>query len=69
MRNSAPAFHGKVKSVAPECESDRRVKLFRGRIEGSRRVLLGRADSNIDGTWLIEVDPLRLGYASWLPWR
>jgi hypothetical protein len=59
MRNSAPAFHSKVKSVAPECESDRRVKLFRERIEGSRRVLLGRADE----TWLIEVDPLRSGYA------
>ncbi len=60
MRNSFPAFHGKVRSAVPECESDRRVKLFKQRRDGSRRVL-GRTDSNPKGKWLIEVDPLRSG--------
>jgi len=60
MRNTAPAFHGKVRSDVPECESDRRVKLFRERRNGSRKVL-GRTDSGPDGKWLIEVDPLRSG--------
>jgi len=60
MRNTPPAFHGKVKSDVPECESDRRVKLFRERRNGSRK-LLGRTDSGLDGKWLIEVDPLKSG--------
>ena len=60
MRNTPPAFHGKVRSDAPDCESDRRVKLFKERQDGSRKVL-GRTDSDVDGKWLIRVDPLRSG--------
>lgn len=60
MRNTAPAFHGKVKSDVPECRSDRRVKLFKQRRNGSRKVL-GRTDSDFRGKWLIEVDPLKSG--------
>jgi hypothetical protein len=60
MRNSAPAFHGKVRSAAPECEADRRVKLFKERRSGARTVL-GRTESDPDGGWLIPVDPLRSG--------
>lgn len=60
MRNSPPAFHGKVKSDVAQCEPDRRVKLFKQRRDGSRRVL-GRTDSDMRGKWLIEVDPLRSG--------
>jgi hypothetical protein len=59
LSNSAPAFHGKVRSVVPSCEPDRRVKLFRQRPRGS--VLLGRTDSGPNGRWLIEVDPLKSG--------
>ena len=60
VSNSPPAFHGKVKSQVPECESDRRVKVFKEKRNGERRVL-GRTDSDADGKWLIEVDPLRSG--------
>jgi len=60
MRNSPPAFHGKVKSDAPDCESDRRVKLFKEKPDGGRKVL-GRTNSDADGKWLIPVDPLRSG--------
>ena len=60
MRNAPPAFHGKVKSALEECESDRRVKLFKERRDGTRRVL-GRTDSDFNGKWLILVDPLESG--------
>lgn len=60
MRNAPPAFHGKVKSGLDECESDRRVKLFKERSDGTRKVL-GRTDSDFNGKWLILVDPLESG--------
>lgn len=60
MRNAPPAFHGKVKSTLEECESDRRVKLFKERRDGTRKVL-GRTDSDFNGKWLILVDPLESG--------
>ena len=61
MANRAPAFHGKVRTDVPDCESDRRVKLFyvanpkRGFGGGE---LLGRTNSDFKGRWLIDVTPL-----------
>ena len=60
MRNASPAFHGKVKSALEVCESDRRVKLFKERRDGSREVL-GRTDSDFNGKWLVLIDPLESG--------
>ncbi len=64
MANRAPAFHGKVKTDVPDCESDRRVKLFyvanpkRG-IGGGE--LIGRTNSDFKGRWFIDVSPLADG--------
>jgi hypothetical protein len=61
MANRAPAFHGKVKTDVPDCESDRRVKLFyvanpkRGFGGGE---LIGRTNSDFKGRWFIDVSPL-----------
>ena len=60
IRDSFPAFHGKVRSAAPPCEPDRRVKLFKERRNGGSK-LLGRTDSNERGKWEILVDPLKSG--------
>ena len=60
IRNSFPAFHGKVKSPVPECQPDRRVKLFKQRQNGTAK-LLGRTDSGSGGKWTILVDPLKSG--------
>jgi hypothetical protein len=59
MRNGPPAFHGKVKTDVPDCESDRRVKLFKEK-RGTRK-LLGRTNSNFEGKWYIPVEPLKPG--------
>jgi hypothetical protein len=61
MANRAPAFHGKVASSVPDCQSDRRVKLFYTENDkgvGPGRTLLGRTNSDSKGRWFIEVDPL-----------
>lgn len=60
IRNSAPAFHGKVKTDVPDCESDRRVKLFRAQFgKGTApRELVGRTNSNRKGKWYVPAEPL-----------
>ena len=61
MANRPPAFHGKVRTDVPDCESDRRVKVFyvanpkRGFGGGE---LVGRTNSDFDGRWFAEVSPL-----------
>jgi hypothetical protein len=64
MANRAPAFHGKVKTDVPDCESDRRVKLFyttnRGKGTGGLD-LIGRTNSDSRGRWFIDAEPLRSG--------
>ena len=63
MKNRAPAFHGKVRSTVPDCQSDRRVKLFySANPKGfGSRTLLGRTNSDSQGRWFIEADPLISG--------
>jgi len=65
LANRPPAFHGKVKTDVPDCESDRRVKLFyvrnpSGSIGGG--TLVGRTNSDSDGNFLINDDPVMGGY-------
>jgi hypothetical protein len=64
MRNKAPAFHGKVASSVPDCQSDRRVKLFysqNGKGLPPQRTLLGRTNSDFKGRWFIDGEPLVSG--------
>jgi hypothetical protein len=61
IRNSPPAFHGKVRTDVPDCEAERRVKLFysqdlKGTLGG--RTLIGRTNSNFKGRWYIDATPL-----------
>ena len=64
MKNRAPAFHGKVKTDVPDCQSERRVKLFyvanpkRGLGGGQ---LIGRTNSDFNGSWFIDATPLANG--------
>ncbi len=61
MRNSPPAFHGKVRTDVPDCESERRVKLFYTESLkgfGGGRTLIGRTNSNFKGRWFIDATPL-----------
>jgi hypothetical protein len=60
MRQSFPAFHGKVKSSNEACVQNRVVKLFKKRRNGGRR-LLGRTHTNGAGKWKVIVDPLSSG--------
>jgi hypothetical protein len=64
MANRPPAFHGKVRTDVPDCESDRRVKLFYttnpGKGTGGLE-LIGRTNSNSRGRWFIDAEPLRSG--------
>jgi hypothetical protein len=60
IRNSFPAFHGKVKAHNAACVEQRRVKLFKQRRNGGRK-LLGFDQTDNDGKWFVEVDPLKSG--------
>lgn len=60
IRDNFPAFHGKVKAQNPACAEQRRVKLFKQRRNGGRK-LLGFDQTDDDGRWFVEVDPLRSG--------
>lgn len=60
MRETFPAFHGKVKSPNGACTQNRTVKLFKKRRNGGRR-LLGRTHTGNDGKWKVIVDPLSSG--------
>ncbi len=60
IRNSFPAFHGKVKSHNAACVEQRRVKLFKKKRSGGKK-LLGFDQTDLDGKWFVEVDPLSSG--------
>ncbi len=60
MRDSFPAFHGKVTSSNAACTQNRLVKLFKKRRNGGRR-LLGETHTDLAGKWEIIVDPLSSG--------
>ena len=60
MRESFPAFHGKVKSPNEACVQSRVLKLFKKKRNGGRR-LLGKTHTNGKGKWRVIVDPLSSG--------
>lgn len=60
LRETFPAFHGKVTSSNAACTQDRLVKLFKKRRNGGRR-LLGETHTDLAGKWEIIVDPLSSG--------
>jgi hypothetical protein len=60
LRESFPAFHGKVKSDNEACVYPRRVKLFKQRRNGGRK-LLGTDQTDMNGRWEVIVDPLKSG--------
>lgn len=60
LRETFPAFHGKVTSSNAACTQDRLVKLFKKRRNGGRR-LLGTTHTDLAGKWEIIVDPLSSG--------
>ena len=53
MRQTAPAFHGRVKSDSDLCVADRKVKLYRRNRPGRPRRLLGTDRSNDRGKWAV----------------
>ncbi|HLM31937.1 MAG TPA: hypothetical protein VK326_09790 [Solirubrobacterales bacterium] len=59
IRDSAPAFHGKVRAKNQNCVEDRTVKMFRE--AGAGRRLLGKTQTSNAGKWKISVDPLKSG--------
>ena len=60
LRESFPAFHGKVKSSNEACTEQRLVKLFKKKRNGGRK-LLGETHTNNAGRWQVIVDPLSSG--------
>ncbi len=60
LRESFPAFHGKVKSSNAACTQDRRVKVFKKKRSGGRK-LLGKTQTDLNGKWEVIVDPLSSG--------
>jgi hypothetical protein len=57
MRETFPAFHGRVKSPNDACEDNRLVKLFKKKPSRDRK-LLGKTFTDEEGKWEIIVDPL-----------
>ena len=60
MRETFPAFHGKVTSSNAACTQNRLVKLFKKRQNGGRKVL-GKTNTDLAGKWQVIVDPLKSG--------
>jgi hypothetical protein len=60
LRETFPAFHGKVTSSNEACVQQRLVKLFKKKRNGGRK-LLGKTHTDLAGKWEIIVDPLSSG--------
>jgi hypothetical protein len=60
LRNSFPAFHGKVTSPNQACADNRLVKMFKKKRSGGRK-LLGKTHTDVNGKWEVIVDPLSSG--------
>jgi hypothetical protein len=53
IRDSAPAFHGKVRSDSDACVGDRKVRLYRKRRPDRPKRLLGTDRSSGNGRWQV----------------
>ena len=60
IRNSAPAFHGRVVADDGICNGPRTVKVYEREQDAERR-LLGKTTADADGKWEVLVDPLSSG--------
>ena len=60
IRNTAPAFHGKVKADNENCVEDRKVKLFKEKRRGGKK-LLGTDHAADSGKWKVPFDKLTSG--------
>ena len=60
IRNTAPAFHGKVKADNENCVEDRKVKLFQEKRSGGKK-LLGTDHAADSGKWKILFDKISSG--------
>jgi hypothetical protein len=60
MADNSPAFHGRVKAKNDACVGQRKVKLFKKRKDGGKR-LLGTDVSSKKGKWKVLVNPLKKG--------
>lgn len=60
VRESFPAFHGKVVSEYTDCVADRTVKMLKLKRGGDKK-LLGSTMTDSAGKWEILVDPLKSG--------
>ena len=60
LRETFPAFHGKVTSSNEACVQNRLVKLFKKKRSGGRK-LLGKTHTDSAGHWAVIVDPLSSG--------
>jgi hypothetical protein len=60
LRQSFPAFHGKVTSPNQACAENRLVKMFKKKRNGGRK-LLGKTHTDLNGKWEVLVDPLSSG--------
>ena len=60
LRNTAPAFHGKVKADNENCVEDRKVKLFKQKRNGGKK-LLGTDHAADSGKWKVPFDKVTSG--------
>jgi hypothetical protein len=60
MRQTAPAFHGRVKSDSDLCIDNRKVKLYRRKRAGRPKHLLGTDRSDSAGRWAVLEDQFTL---------
>jgi hypothetical protein len=60
LRNTAPAFHGKVKADNENCVEDRKVKMFKKKRSGGKK-LLGTDHASNSGKWKVPFDKLTSG--------
>jgi hypothetical protein len=60
IRDTAPAFHGKVKADNENCVEDREVRLYKEKRSGGKK-LLGLDQASNSGKWKIPFDKLTSG--------
>jgi hypothetical protein len=60
LRNTAPAFHGKVKADNENCVEDRKVKMFKQKRQGGKK-LLGTDHAADNGKWKVPFDKVSSG--------
>ncbi len=60
IRDSAPAFHGKVVADNENCVADRTVKVFKRKHDGGKK-LLGKDHAANSGKWTVLFDKLTSG--------